>query len=115
MINHAISDYHRAYSQKSKWIRELLINALDEIEYDEKLIEDWNRKFSLIEDSRIDDAEEIQKQKGKTFYSSHYVSTHPQIYIKGRFKEQYMVTGSCHMLSDKKKIGWHPDFENKMK
>lgn len=114
LTNHAISDYHRAYSQKSKWVREFLINALDEIEYDKKLIEDWSRKFSLIEDSKTDDDEQLQKYKGKSFYTSHYVSIHPQIHIKERFKEQYMVTGSCHMLSDKKKIGWHPDFENKL-
>jgi hypothetical protein len=115
LTNHAISDYHRAYSQKSKWVREFLINALDEIEYDKKLIEDWSRKFSLIEDSKTDDDDEqLQKYKGKSFYTSHYVSIHPQIHIKERFKEQYMVTGSCHMLSDKKKIGWHPDFENKL-
>lgn len=110
-INHAISDYHRAFSQKSKWLREGLINATDEITYDNKLKDDWDKKFSII-DALGDD--EAQKRSGKAFYESFYVNQCPQIFIKDRFKENYMVTGSCHMISNKKEIGWHPDFENKI-
>lgn len=112
-ISHAISDYHRAYSQKSKWLRDGLINATDEINYDLKLIEDWEKKFAILEDS-AESADEIKKAEGKKFYESHYVNTQPNIHIRERFKEQYMVTGSCQILSDKKKVGWHPDFKTKI-
>lgn len=113
LINHAISDYHRAFSQKSKWLRDGLINATDEMQYDEKLIDDWDRKFAILDDvSSADDV--TKKAEGKKFYESHYVNSTPSIYIKERFKEQYMVTGSCQILSDKKKIGWHPDFKTKL-
>lgn len=110
-ISHAISDYHRAFSQKSKWIRDGLINATDEINYDSKLIDDWEKKFAILEDIAAA-ADEIQKAEGKKFYESHYVNTQPNIHIRERFKEQYMVTGSCQILSDKKKIGWHPNFKD---
>jgi len=113
LINHAISDYHRAYSQKSKWLRDGLINPTDEMQYDEKLIDDWERKFAILEDiASTDDA--TKKTEGKKFYESHYVKSQPSIHIKERFKEQYMVTGSCQILSDKKKVGWHPDFKTKI-
>jgi hypothetical protein len=112
LINHAISDYHRAFSQKSKWIREGLINPTDEMQYDEKLIDDWSRKFAILDDvAGKDDKTKIAE--GKSFYESHYVKSPPSIHIKERFKEQYMVTGSCQILSDKKKVGWHPDFKTK--
>lgn len=110
-ISHAISDYHRAYSQKSKWLRDGLINATDEIKYDYKLIDDWGKKFAILEDIEYE-TEEEKKSTGKNFYESHYVITHPNINIRERFKEQYMVTGSCQILSDKKKIGWHPNFKD---
>jgi hypothetical protein len=110
-ISHAISDYHRAFSQKSKWLRDGLINATDEINYDSKLIEDWERKFAILEDIE-ESSDEIQKAEGKKFYESHYVNTQPYIHIRERFKEQYMVKGSCQILSDKKKIGWHPKFKD---
>jgi hypothetical protein len=112
-ISHAISDYHRAFSQKSLWLREGLINPTDEIIYDKKLIEDWDKKFALIEDFKGKE-EMIMKTEGKNFYESFYVKSYPQIHIKDRFKEQYMVTGSCQILSNEKKIGWHPDYSNKI-
>lgn len=112
LINHAISDFHRAYSQKSQWLREGLINAMDEITYDNKLIDDWDRKFALVEDLSEQD-ETMKKKAGKSFYETHYVSNHPNIHIKQRFQEQFMVVGSCQILSDKIKIGWHPKFKTK--
>lgn len=113
-VNNAISDYHRSFSQKSKWLRDGLIYPLDEISYDRLLKEDWERKFSIIADSVDTDDDETQKSKGKSFFEAHYITQYPAIHIKDRFKEQYMVTGSCHMLSDKKEVGWHPDFANKL-
>lgn len=109
-INHAISDYHRAFSQKSKWIREGLITPTDDLKYDGRLIEDWERKFAIIEDCN-GKGEDAKKLDGKRFYESHYVQTPPAIYIKERFKEHYMITGSCQMLSDKKSLGWHPEYK----
>jgi hypothetical protein len=114
VVNNAISDYHRSFSQKSKWLREGLIYPDDEINYDKQLKEDWERKFSIIAESVNTDDDDGQKLKGKTFFETHYINQYPQIHIKERFKEQYMVTGSCHMLSDKKEVGWHPDFDNKL-
>jgi hypothetical protein len=111
--SHAISDYYRAYSQKSKWLRDGLINPGDEINYDIKLIDDWARKFAILEDATSND-DETKKTEGRTFYESHYVKTQPSIHIKDRFKELYMVTGSYQILSDKKKVGWHPDFKTKI-
>ncbi len=113
LIDHAISDYHRAYSQKSKWMREGLINPTDEMLYDAKLTDDWGRKFAILEDCSGKD-DETKKTEGKKFYETHYINTQPNIHIKERFKDQYMVTGSCQILSDKKKVGWHPDFQKKI-
>lgn len=113
LINHAISDYHRAFSQKSKWLRDGLINPTDEMQYDEKLIDDWERKFAILEDV-TDSNEETKKAEGKKFYVSHYVLSPPSIFIKDRFKESYMVMGSCQILADKMKVGWHPDFKKKI-
>ncbi|MBK8484649.1 MAG: hypothetical protein IPL31_09990 [Saprospiraceae bacterium] len=109
--NHAISDYYRAFSQKSKWLRDGLINALDEVKYDEQLREDWDKKFALISDEIPSLTPDAKSERGQTFYKKFYVETHPQVHIKERFKESYMVTGSCQMLADKKRVGWHPEFE----
>jgi len=111
LINHAISDYHRAFSQKSKWLREGLIIPQDDMEYDKKIVDDWERKFATLDDcSGRDDL--AKKTEGKLFYENYYVITCPDIHFKDRFKERYMITGSCQILSDKKKVGWHPDYKD---
>lgn len=109
--NHAISDYYRAFSQKSKWLRDGLIAALDEVKYDAQLSDDWGKKFALLSDEVPNETDDAKSQRGQNFYKKFYVETPPQIHIKDRFKESYMVTGSCQMLSDKKKLGWHPEFD----
>jgi hypothetical protein len=109
-INIAISDYYRAFSQKSRWLRDGLIFPTDEIEYHNKLKEDWERKFVIVSDTTGQDEEAI-KQNGKRFYETHYQTTIPQVFIKDRFREVYMITGCCQELSDKKQIGWHPNFD----
>lgn len=112
-VNHAISDFHRAYSQKSKWLRDGLINPSDEIKYDERLLDDWERKFSLFEEIYLVDEDE-KRAVGQKFYQDSYIKSHPLIFIREQFKEQYMITGCCHILSNGQKLGWHPDFKTKI-
>jgi len=114
MINHAIGDYYRAFSQKSRWLREGLITPDDDLNYNKRLYDDWDNKFAIISDSVEKDEPEVQSLNGRNFYQTHYVSTCPQIFIKERFREDYMVRGCCHMLADRKQIGWHPDYENQI-
>jgi len=110
-VKSAISDYHRAYEQRSRWLRESLIDPQDEIKYEAKLYDDWKRKFdALVEGVDITDPD-IKTSFGKNFYLDFYVKTYPKIYIRDKFDHTYMITGSCHILSDGLKIGWHPDFE----
>ncbi|OJW77902.1 MAG: hypothetical protein BGO69_10640 [Bacteroidetes bacterium 46-16] len=110
-INHAISDYHRAFSQASKWLREGLISPNDQMEYHAKLHDDWSRKYSALCGIVDGEEENLSAERGHNFYKNFYVAQYPPIHIKERFKEVYMVIGSCQMLSDSKKIGWHPKYE----
>lgn len=110
----AISDYHRAFEQRSRWVREGLINPEEEIAYERKLFDDWKRKFDLVEDEANGKSDTEGSEIGKAFYTTHYVNSYPRIFIKERFEHTYMITGSCHILSDGKKIGWHPLFREKI-
>jgi hypothetical protein len=109
-INHAISDYHRAFEQTSKWEREGFILPTDRIEYHDKLADDWSKKFSVFCYAEDGDSADALKNKGKRFYEDFYVRTYPSIHIKARFSESWVITGSCQMLSNQKLIGWHPKY-----
>jgi len=111
----AISDYYRAFRQKSKWLRENLLNPQEEIDYDKKLIDDWDRKFDLLVDDCETLSDDEKKIKGKKFYRKFYIDTIPRVFIRERFEETYLIVGSYHMLANRLKIGWHSDFEKLLK
>ncbi|MDQ7084393.1 MAG: hypothetical protein Q9M36_05455 [Sulfurovum sp.] len=111
----AISDYYRAFQQRSKWLRENLLNPQEEIDYDKKLIDDWDRKFDLLADECENEPEDKKRVNGNKFYKKFYIETKPRVFIRKQFEESYLILGSCHMLSNKFKIGWHSDFEELLK
>lgn len=113
-VRNAISDYYRVYNQRSKWVREDLLNPNEEEQYEKRLINDWKSKFDLMTDDLKSDYEEELMQEGKNFYTSFYVNTTPSIYIRDKVTDGFIVRGSCHLLSDMKKIGWYPNFEKQL-
>jgi hypothetical protein len=51
---------------------------------------------------------------GRTFYLDQFAKTCPQIKIREKFNEDYLTRGSYQMLSDTKKIGWHPKYKEEL-
>jgi hypothetical protein len=112
LLRSAISDFRRAYDQRSKWLREDL-SSLDEFEsYEKQLYDNWNNIFSALKDDCEGISVDEMTRLGHQFYKRFYVERVPQIRIRPKFNAEYLTRGSCHILSDMKKIGWHPDFEN---
>ncbi|MVM39211.1 hypothetical protein GO730_19410 [Spirosoma sp. HMF3257] len=109
-ITQAKRDYYRANEQRSKWIREQLLNPQEEIDYDFKLKDDWQGKFAFLQDEIESEANEIVKEKCLHFYTSYYGTSYPNIFIRPRVTDIFVVKGSCQMLADKKDIAWHPNY-----
>lgn len=113
-IRHAIRDYYRAFYQRSKWAREdLLID--DEIEkYEKKLIEEWTRYRDRLLDRLNPSASENDRKKfGEDLYN--WVEWDADIKIRPSISSNYIMRGSFQILSDGLKIGWHPDFIDKLR
>lgn len=118
-LKNAISDYYRAFEQRSKWVREDLLNPHEEEHYESRLHDDWKAKFDLMKEDLNSELEEELTKEGRKFYTSYYIKSMPQVYIREKVTDGFLIRGSCHMLSDdafsKNKIGWHPNFENQLK
>ena len=112
-LKNAISDYLRTFKQRSKWIRENLLDPDDEHKYEEKLYQEWEIKFDFLEDL-IDgqDDDEILKI-GKSFYTKLYSENLPQIYIRPKVTDSFLVRGSYQILSENERIGFNPNFKNR--
>lgn len=109
-LKQAKRDFYRASEQRSKWLREELLDPQEEIDYEFNLKDDWKRKFALLQDEIDEIDEDSQKAKCQDFFKKFYVLNFPQIYIRPRVTEQFIVTGSCHMLTDKRDVAWHPKY-----
>ncbi|MBN1662735.1 MAG: hypothetical protein JW943_03955 [Deltaproteobacteria bacterium] len=117
LIKNAISDYYRAIEQRSKWVREGLVNPDEETRYEAELIGYWEPKFALMKDdveASGDVTEEEYHQLGKSFYTNYYIKTCPQKYFRERVTSEFLARGSSHFLADRKMIGWHPYYAERL-
>jgi hypothetical protein len=113
-VKRAISDFRRAFEQRSKWLRLQLLNPEEEEEYDKRLQDYWQNIFDIMCDETLGKGQDELKILGRTFYLEQFAKTCPQIKIREKFNEDYLTRGSYQMLSDIKKIGWHPKFNEEL-
>ncbi|UPG94557.1 ABC-three component system protein [Luteibacter aegosomatissinici] len=104
----AVRDYYRAFEQRSRWMREnlLLFGELDK--YERTLREEWEIVFERAVDELGDDAaEDAMTKTARDIYKWAETSCFP---IRVRVSNASMSRGSLHMLADKRAVGWHPKF-----
>ena len=112
-VKRAISDFRRAFEQRSKWSRLHLLHIEEQEEYDKKLQDYWKNIFDLMCDE-ADKGEQEFSKLGYDFYMNQFAKTCPQIKIREKFNEDYLTRGSYQMLADAKKVGWHPNFNDEV-
>ena len=119
-ISKALSDYYKAFTQRSSWVRNNLLYIGELDKYEERLKDEWERLFYAMED-RINDSEKllqgvaIEDVKiiyGKDMYEKIQESKE---YIRNRCTEAFVVRGSYHILANELKVGWHLDFKDRLK
>lgn len=110
-LKRAISDFRRAFEQRSKWLRLHLLNPDEEEQYDVKLFNYWKNIFDIMCDEAEEKSIEELIDLGKGFYIEQFAKSCPQIKIREKFNEDYLTRGSYQMLADSKKIGWHPNYK----
>lgn len=115
-INLAIRDYYRAYKQRANWIRDnlLYINELDK--YEERLVDEWQRMFLEMKENLEDYGDELDektKQRyGKILFNQ---IQDKDIRIRERCNEPFILRGSYHSLANKLLVGWHIDFDIRLR
>jgi hypothetical protein len=115
-IEKAISDYYRAFEQRSRWIREELIFAEELEEYEERLVDEWERYKDRLEDEeKFDFAQEEECRKFGMKVFGH-IDSNVDVRIRQNVSESYVMRGSYHILADKEQpeVYWHPKFLDKL-
>lgn len=108
-IPFAINNYYKAFEQRSKWIREDLLNVGELETYEARLIEEWRNRYEIMRENMGDTSTEVQMQtEGRLLYN--WVDTQAEIRIRPKVTEPYVMRGSYHMLANQLRVGWHAEF-----
>jgi len=111
-IASAIRDYYRAFEQRSRWLRDDLIVGLDLHKYEKRLTEEWEAVFDAMCDDLGDAAtDEAKEQAARSVLKWAERTTIP---IRPSVIEPFLCRGSLHLLADDMRIGWHPEFRNRL-
>ena len=112
-IESAIRDYYRAYEQRSRWIREDLLHVGELDAYERRLVEEWKRYRDLLSDELGIDTDERKVEFGRRFYR--WIELDAKFPIRPRCEEPYVMRGSFQILADDCRVGWHPEFIERLK
>lgn len=110
-IKMAISDYWRAFQQRSRWVREDLILDEDLDKYQDRLIREWKELFLMMKEALHDKSDHAVE--GRKLYNR-VVIEGEHIPIRPSFPNPYVMRGSFHMLANGLRIGWHPQFKERL-
>jgi len=114
MLQQAMVDYYRAYSQRAQWIDRDLIGIGELETFEENLVDEWDRAFQSMLATLDHDADEGMKQRvGHALFQD--VSNQTVVKVRERFNEPFFMRGQLHAFSDVGRVGWHPDFTEKLK
>lgn len=109
-IEYAKRDYYRAFTQRSKWVREHLVFDGEIAKYELALIEEWQPRFEQMCD-KLGDRETTDAERrhvGQELYS--WVEANARFPFR-MVSQRFLTVGSYHMLANDLRVGWHPDFE----
>lgn len=108
----AVRDYYRAFEQRSRWLRNDLLLVGDVSTYEHRLVEEWELVFEAAKDDIGDSAAEEAKKKAAQDVLKW--AERVLIPIRPNVTEPFVTRGSLHMLADETRLGWHPDFRDRL-
>src|SRR5262249_51521441 len=110
----AMRQYFRASEQRSRWLREGFLQLGELDNYDRRLCEEWDARFSImIQDIGEAAAEEVMRAAARKLFE--WAELEASIFIRPACTEPFVPRGSLQILADNADIGWHPQFMARLK
>ncbi|MER5698980.1 ABC-three component system protein [Streptomyces mirabilis] len=108
-LEKAMMDYYRAYNQAVAWADNDLI-GLDELpRYQADLVDEWERLFArMVRRLPADASEQDRQDAGEELLWQ--VLDSVTVRIRDQYDEVFFHRGQHHCLADEARVGWHPEF-----
>jgi hypothetical protein len=113
-LNKAMVDYYRAYTQTVAWLEDDLVDLDELARFEGNLADEWQREFDwMLDDLGEEATENEQEQAGKALLRK--TLDQARYRVREAYDEAFFSRGKHHELADRGRIGWHPDFEERVK
>ena len=106
----AIRHYYRAYAQRGRWAREVEGLDGDFTAFEQTLTDEWETQFTAM-GVRAPADSDGRAREGLELALDFGVSTKAR--LRG-VDEHVLCRGTAHGLADRRRIGWHPDYQRLM-
>lgn len=115
-LNRAAVARWRARNQRDAWVSYDVTIAKELDEYDKHLIECWEDNFKPAKEDCTSTEEAVRAKIGRDLLDWSHLKAHIEIRpIRRDWPHSYLIQGSFQQLADQEKVGWHPDYEEKLK
>jgi len=106
----AVRHYYRAFAQRGRWVRDLEDLDDDLATYERRLCDEWEIAHVALR-SRLGSDEGERCRAGLEL--SHGLGSSVTARLRG-LDEPVLCRGTLHGLADGLRIGWHPDFRERI-
>ncbi len=106
-----VQDHNRAFFNRSYWQRESLVRVGELEAYDDRLKTAWKRHFlpaTMSTHKAAESDEDMVCAAARDRYLALESSQLPR--IRHGVSEEFIATGSLHILADRLEVGWHPEW-----
>ncbi|WP_061539459.1 ABC-three component system protein [Collimonas fungivorans] len=112
-IRNAITSYLQAFRQRSAWTRHDLLFDADLQKYDKRLHAEWELQYAQVCDELGPNATETAMTRAGRAILKWAEDAH--LPIRFGVNVPWVCRGSLHMLAEDRRLGWHPEFETRLK
>ena len=106
----AIRDYKRAYMQRDRWTEDSLVTSTELRLYEERLLDEWEHAVTAWDEYGGTDGERVQA--GRKVYQC---VQELDLWIRPNCQERFVSRGSYQMLANELRVGWHPEFVERLR
>ncbi|MGB0092423.1 MAG: ABC-three component system protein [Solirubrobacteraceae bacterium] len=112
-IDQAIVNYRRAFAHRSRWTRRGLLGPVELDGYERRLCEEWEiRRDRIRRRLTADPKDDELRSAGHDLWDEMEVDANVPL---RQLPEVFVQRGSLHQLADAERIGWHPDFVDRLR
>lgn len=112
-IDSALVNYRRAFAHRSRWTRRGLVGPVELGRYEDRLCEEWEiRRDRMRRRLSADADDDVRRDAGHDLWDEMEVEA--SIPLR-ELPEIFVQRGSLHQLADVERVGWHPDFVDRLR